>query len=683
MRDIEPYFPRSRRSDAIEPSKVAAALFDSADRMVVLSGLKLWVLAALAVALLAGMAGAASGQVVRCVGDCNGDGEVAIDEVVRGIFIALDRLPADMCRGMDRDHDGMVTVDELVAAVVEAPDGCVPPTPLPTATPVVAEWRFTDVTAAAGIDYEHGYAEPSHFSESRLTAGGVAAGDYDRDGWIDLYAVRGDAGTNLLLRNRGDGMFDDVAAAAGVALAGQRGTGAVFADIDGDGWLDLLVLAIDGSPPRLFRNRAGTFEDISQRSGLTLLQDSYSAAFADYDRDGDLDLFVTHWGTPVRPGESSRSLWRNDGDGSFTDVSLASGVTVAVARPVASDLSFDFTFTPNFADIDHDGWPDLLVAADFGASRVLINARDGTFIDRTDAVISDENGMGGTVGDFDGDGNLDWFVSSIFDPNGVSEGFWGTTGNRLYRNRGDGTFDDATDSAGVRDGGWGWGTTFADLDNDGWLDLFMVNGWRVPDGPLAGEFESDPARLFVNSRDGTFLEQAAALGADDRGQGRGVVAFDYDNDGDLDLFIANNEGRARLLRNDGGNQAGNFLDIELRATTPNPYAIGTRIYVTATGRTQMREIRAGSNFQSQDPTRQHFGLGPATAADEVRIVWPDGTIATSANVPANQVLWISPELPQRRGSIPRSNASLQRRSVPSGDTCPIRGSPMRGRCGIR
>ncbi len=616
-------------------------------------GVRKWpVVAMYLVAVLAGNATAVSTPLRPCVGDCNGDGVISIDELVRGVAIALGRQPRDHCPASDRDQNGTVSVDELVAAVASALAGCapvatatIPPTQTPTPTRTTAEWKFTDVTEAAGINYEHRYANQFDLGENALTAGGVAAGDFDRDGWIDLYVVQGDGGTSLLLRNRGDGSFEDVAAAAGVAVGGRRGTGAIFADVDGDGWLDLLVLGIDGSPPLLFHNRAGTFEDASAASGLAFLQDSYSAAFADYDRDGDLDLFVSHWGNRLSPGESTQNLWRNDGNGVFTDVSLASGISAAVARTVGPNLQLDFTFTPNFADIDNDGWPDLLVAADFGASRVLRNNRDGTFIDQTDAVISDENGMGGAVGDFDGDGNLDWFVSSIFDPNGVAEGFWGTTGNRLYRNSGDGTFADVTESAGVRDGGWGWGSTFADFDNDGWLDLFVVNGWRVPGSDLAAEFAADPARLFVNRGDGAFLERAVARGADDRGQGRGVVAFDYDNDGDLDLFIANNEGRPVLLRNDAGDGAGNFLSVELRGLPPNTYAVGARIYVTVSGRSQLRELRAGSNFQSQDPMRQHFGLGEATQADEVRVVWPDGSTWVSEHVLAGQILLISASPP--------------------------------------
>ena len=192
-----------------------------------------------------------------------------------------------------------------------------------------------------------------------------------------------------------------------------------------------------------------------------------AAAAADYDRDGDLDLFTARWGTLDGGAEANGAphpashLWRNNGDLTFTAIDQMAGLAGLQTFP-------DNTFTPNFADINGDGWPDLLVVADFGESRVFLNQRDGTFRDATTDVISERNGMGAAVGDYDNDGDLDWFVSGISDPNGIPEGNWGANGNRLYRNRGDGSFDDATDEAGVREGYWGWGSCFADFDNDGY-----------------------------------------------------------------------------------------------------------------------------------------------------------------------------------------------------------------------
>src|SRR5262245_56175315 len=500
-----------------------------------------------------------------------------------------------------------------------------------------AGWHFTDVTAAAGLTYEHGYlnASLSTFRQPWNVAGGVAAGDYDGDGRVDLYVVRGDIGANLLFRNRGDGTFEERGATAGVALTGVRSCGPLFADLDGDGWLDLFVGGVDGTPPSLFHNNGdGTFMDVTAASGLLAAGplDVFGASAGDYDRDGDLDLFLTHWAsTNFVPGASSFQLWHNDGHGHFTDVTVPAGV-----RATAVGDHF-YAFAGNFSDIDDDGWPDLLVTGDFGTSRVYLNLRNGTFVDATDrTVISDQNGMGAAIGDYDGDGDLDWFVSSIWDADGHAERNWGTTGNRLYRNRGDGTFDDATDAAGVREGDWGWGATFQDLNNDGQLDLFHVNGFGFPGDAETAQFLADPARLFVANGDGTFTERAMELGVADTLEGRGVVAFDYDGDGDLDLFIHNNGGPGRLYRNDGGN-ALHWLDVELRGRAPNVQAIGAHVRATVGDRTQLRELRAGTNYVSQDPMLAHFGLGAARRAT-VEVVWPDGARSVRDAVAADQRL---------------------------------------------
>ncbi len=483
-------------------------------------------------------------------------------------------------------------------------------------------WRFAEVADPAGVFYVHGLSVPPYREAPRI-AGGVAAGDYDGDGLVDLYAVRGDIGPNLLFHNDGNGRFTEVGHAAGVDLENTIGSGPTFADVNGDGRLDLLVGGVAGTQVRLFLNRGdGAFVDATADSGLTSAPDAYSAAFADYDRDGDLDLYLTHW---IAEGGRGGYLWRNDGAGHFADVSASAGLII----PGCLD------FTPNFADIDADGWPDLLLAADFGTSRVLRNAGDGTFVDITTSAISDENGMGATVGDYDNDGDLDWFVSSIHDADGTAEGNWGITGNRLYSNRGDGTFDDVTGSAGVREGFWGWGSCFADFDNDGHLDLFQVNGFSAAE---AAQFHEDPARLFLANGDGAFTEQALARGIADTGGGRGVVCFDYDRDGDVDVFIANNQGPSRLYRNDGGN-SGHYLGIVLKGAPPNTQAIGARILVRAGGTTQLRELRAGSNFASQDPAEAHFGLGRHRTA-AVTVLWPDGSKTTLKRRRADQVLEI-------------------------------------------
>ena len=309
--------------------------------------------------------------------------------------------------------------------------------------------RFANVTSQAGLNYKHGFVLEGQIEEPQLISGGVAAGDYDNDGWVDLYVVRGTIGPNLLFRNLGNGSFVEVGQSAGLDISGTFGSGPTFADFSGDGFLDLFIGGIFPTQPALFLNNGdGTFSDITAGATETGVASTttFSAAFGDYDLDNDLDLLMTHWGSDV-VNDSSEHLWRNNGDTTFSDVSVASGI----AATYQGDT--DFTFSPNFADINNDGHPDILIAGDFGTSRVFVNQKDGTFLNTTDTnVITDENGMGAAVGDYDNDGDLDWFVSSIYDPNMMAEANWGISGNRLYRNNGDGTFQDVTLAAGVEHG---------------------------------------------------------------------------------------------------------------------------------------------------------------------------------------------------------------------------------------
>jgi len=494
---------------------------------------------------------------------------------------------------------------------------------------------FVEVAVAAGIDHVHADVAGVN-SEALVIAGGVAAGDYDGDGDVDLYVIGGSAGTNRLYRNRGDGTFEEVGAQAGVAITGVYGSGPSFCDFDGDGDLDLFVGAVNRDAPVLFRNEGdGTFTDVTADAGLLITRDNtFSSAWGDYDGDGDLDLFLSHWREffPGRELEGAMEyLWRNNGDGTFTDVSQEAGLTAIYAGME------DFTFTPNFADYDNDGDLDVLMAGDFNTSRVLRNNGDGTFEDATTGVFTDENGMGAAVADYDQDGDLDWFVTSIHEPDPSRPTAWGQTGNRMYRNRGDGTFEDATDEAGVRLGFWGWGASFADLDNDGDLDLVHANGW--PSFGIDHAFHDDPARVFLNDGSGRFTEVAADAGVVDRQQGRGLVCFDADGDGDLDLFLANNRGRAKLFRNDG--PAGHWLRVVLQGRAPNTRGIGARVFLTAGGATRFREIRAGSNFVSNDPARAHFGLGGRTTVDRVRVAWPSGAETVIDDPAVDRVLVVA------------------------------------------
>jgi len=509
----------------------------------------------------------------------------------------------------------MVRLRRLLLAVVLV---------LSTAVPAAAQWTFTDVTAAAQITHTHGYAAGPAGDEWTF-CGGVAAGDYDGDGWTDLFVIAGDAGANLLYRNRGDGTFEDVAAAAGVDDV-MLGCGAVFADYDGDGKLDLLVTGFNDAPSKLYRNLGnGTFADAS--AGLPLTRkNNISATFGDYDRDGDLDLLVTHWtATKITHRPVDEHLWRNEGDGTFTDVGLAAGIT---AHPTNPDT--DKTFTPNFVDIDDDGWLDILLVADFADTQVFTNDGDGTFTSATDpAVITDQNGMGSTLCDYDFDGDIDWYVTSIYNP------ATGGTGNRLYRNKnGVGTlFEDVTTSTGTREGFWGWGASCQDFDLDGDEDIFHVNGFDNAD------FQNDPARLFVSDGAGTFTEDSTTRNLDDTGRGLGVVSFDYDRDGDLDIFITNNQAAPKLYRNDGLTR--NWLAVKLDGRPPNTQAIGSRVVATIGGTRMTRVIRAGSNYISQDPAEAHFGLASAPAVDTLEVRWFSGGSTTLSNVAANQIVTIT------------------------------------------
>ena len=521
-----------------------------------------------------------------------------------------------------------------------------PPEPPPAAT------LFINATAESGIQYEHGYLNPPEFVDPEEFGGGVAAGDYDGDGLVDLFIVRGDIGPNLLYRNLGDNVFEDVAMEADVAFTksaseNYRHSGPAFADMDGDGDLDLFVGGLEFDPSFVFTNEGdGTFTDVTAGSGIDTLgaRHTVSAGFGDYDLDGDLDMFLTHWGTEDGPGVRlhTEHLWRNDtrdGEIRFFDASLEAGIASEIfsAEPVASSYGegFDYTFTPTFARMNEDRYPDLLISADFLTSMFFINNGDGTFTNATDrSVMRDRNGMGSAVGDYDGDGDLDWFVTSIWSvPDALGQQHF-ELGNRLYRNAG-GEFSDVTELAGVRDGGWGWGACFADFDNDGDLDLYHTNGWWVPFEP--NNFHMDESRFFESDGHGAFVEMSDTAGLADTERGYGIVCADFDNDGDMDIFQAhrNETNAGTLWRNDTG---GRYLKVELNGLPPNTEAAGARIRVTTGERTQLREIMIGSNFTSQNPAAQIFGLDGAEQVDVVEVEWPDGETTTMRNVAGDQTL---------------------------------------------
>ena len=531
-------------------------------------------------------------------------------------------------------------------------DGGAPTVPPAATAPPAAgvTSRFTEVTASSGISFAVAFSHrPDDVFDVPHFSGGVASGDYDGDGDIDLFVVRGNVGPNLLYRNMGDNTFEDVAAAAGLAntrsaFQNHRHSGPAFADMDGDGDLDLFIGGVQGDPSFVFRNNGdGTFADVTAGSGIDRLrsQQNVSSAFGDYDLDGDVDLLLAHWGTPrsnSQPGDTEH-LWRNDSTADairFVSVSMEAGLSPSIQNledPRAAQSEIDATYAPSFAHLNDDRWPDIFMVADHNRSQVFINNGDGTFTNVTDVeVIADTNGMGSALGDFDNDGDLDWFVTSIFrtilrtSPNG----------NRLYRNDG-GTFVDVTASAQVSDGGWGWAACFFDFENDGDLDLYHTNGWEFE---THENFDMDASRAFVSNGDGTFTDRARSLGLADEGQGRGVVCADFDSDGDTDIFLwsKDEENGGRLFRNDStGN---NFVAVKLNGLPPNTQAAGARIRASVGATTQMREIILGSNFISQNPADRIFGLGQAPQVDSLVVEWPDGAVTEFGIVQGNRRLVI-------------------------------------------
>jgi hypothetical protein len=481
---------------------------------------------------------------------------------------------------------------------------------------------FAEVSQQVGVSTTHGM-QFGPFGESDMMSGGVAGGDIDGDDWTDLLVLRGDLGAARLFRNQGNGHFADEALLRGLTIDSGFANGALLADVDGDGDLDALVGGLyipdanHVSPPRLWRNDGqGFFVEDTEAFSAWDDADSWSMALADVDGDADLDLAVGRWNRS--PGERNH-VWLQTTEGF-----VAADVDLGLAGAFQSDNAV--SFTPNFADIDDDGDQDLLFTGDFGHSRIFRND-DGLFHHQTSAAINDENGMGAAVADYDNDGDLDWFVSAIFD-NGAPLGNWGTTGNRLYRNLGEGQFEDVTDLAGVRDAGWGWGSCFADFNADGWQDLLVVNGML---GGQAVAFNDDPVRLFFNQGDGRFVEAAAAAGILDTGQGRGVVCFDYDRDGDTDAFIQNGYGQSRMYRNDSPLSA--WVRVQVGGRQPNTQAIGGRVLLFGSGPTLRRDIVAGNHFLSASPSDIQFAIPEGERYQRIEIRWPSGVTSVSGYRP--------------------------------------------------
>lgn len=476
---------------------------------------------------------------------------------------------------------------------------------------------------------------------------GLALLDYNGDDNLDVFFVNGstlegfppgEEPTNHLYRNDGAGQFVDVTEEAGLLKSGW-GQGVCAGDYDNDGNIDLYVTYWGQN--LLYRNQGdGTFADVTAKAGLIDNRKRWGAgcAFVDYDLDGNLDLFVANYvnfnldtapeplscrwrGIPVMCGPrglkgETNQLFRNRGDGTFEEVSESSGV---------STISSRYSMSVTTLDIQPDGWPDIYVAVDSLPSILFVNNQDGTFTDlglASGTALSQDGreqaGMGSAAGDYNADGLLDL----------VKTNFSHDTPN-LYRNDGDEVFTEVTLNAGlgVNTRFLGWGVAFLDFDNDSWPDIFMVNGHVYPgvDRHLSDTTYRQSRILYRNLGNGRFedISQIAGPAVMDPHPGRGLAFGDYDNDGDVDLFISNIDEQPSLLRNQFSGEH-QFISLHLIGTRSNRSAIGARVSVYTGDRVQVQEVRSGSSFMSHSDLRLHFGLSSKEVADRIEIEWPGG-----------------------------------------------------------
>ncbi|MFQ5496219.1 MAG: CRTAC1 family protein, partial [Phycisphaerae bacterium] len=495
---------------------------------------------------------------------------------------------------------------------------------------VAGELGFAEITTEAGVAVVH---SSSGYANSIYTGGG-AVGDFNRDGFQDLFVISGGDGHALdrLFINNGDGTFTDQATAWELT-ASHKGKGAAVGDFNGDGWLDIYETSAgpsSGAAPghhKLYRNNGdGTFTNVAASAGVRFthptVQDGWGAAFGDYDRDGDLDLFVA--GTTSNNAGSR--IFRNNGDETFTDMTEEIGFFAGTPFGM-------FSFTPRFVDMDGDWYPEMLLVSDFGTSRYFRNNTDGTFTDITGPsnTSQEENGMGQTLGDFNGDGLIDWYVTSI--DNGS---FW--TGNKLYLNQGNHQYQEVAESLGIEDGGYGWGALGVDFNHDGLLDVAETNGGLGP------QYTNEQSYLWLQTTSGAWDEVAVETGFRHFGYGRGMVRFDLENDGDQDVLIFANNEPITLYRNDLDGLDTHWLRVFLvtagePALPPNGY--GARVTVTVGKRTQLRTINSGANFLSHSEISAHFGLGLATVVDALRVDWPNGETTMLHDVAADRTLTVA------------------------------------------
>jgi len=522
--------------------------------------------------------------------------------------------------------------------------------------------RFTDIAKEAGLVLPVVYGEADHKDYILETVGcGCAFFDYDNDGWMDIFLLSGSSmagapsgASNRLYRNNRDGTFSDVTEKSGLRFTGW-GSGVCVGDYNNDGWEDLFCTFYGQN--KLYRNNGdGTFTDVTKQAGLENSKTRWGAGctFVDYNRDGHLDLFASNYvqfdathipkpgqdvycnwkGVPVNCGPRGlppgyHSLYRNNGNGTFTDVSVQAGI---------DGLRSSYGMTVVAADFDEDGWPDIFVACDSTPSLLLMNQRNGTF--REEGVIrgvalSDDGmeqaGMGVGVGDYDLDGHLDLFKTHFADDTGG-----------LFHNNGKAEFENTTMAAhvGTENRYICWGAGIVDLDNDGFPDLFMTAGSVYPEveKTLLQYPNKNPRVVFRNLGNGSFEEliEEAGPGVAAAHSSRGCAFGDFDNDGDLDILIVNLSEAPSLLRNDvSGNN--HWLKVKLVGTKSNRSAIGARVLARYGRKIQAQEVLSQSSFYSASDRRLHFGLGGETSAD-LEIRWPSGMRESLKGVTSNQMV---------------------------------------------
>ena len=535
--------------------------------------------------------------------------------------------------------------------------------------------QFVDVARNAGITFSHANAMSSEKYLIETMGSGCGWIDYDQNGLFDLYLVNSAATQRFkprqalrsaLYRNNGDGTFTDVTEKAGVGAEGLFGMGVAVGDYDNDGYPDLFVLGY-GRCILYHNNGDGTFTDVTARAGVANLgMWASSAAWFDYDNDGRLDLVVANYldWTPEtnqycgNQGPGMRSychpdnyhgqaptLYRNNGDGTFTDVSKTSGLAAKPANGLGI-VTFDY---------DDDGWQDIFISNDAQPNSLFRNNRDGTFrevgYEAGVAVSEDgnsESGMGVDAADMSGSGHLDLLVGHL-----------DLQLARFYRNQGDGSFLDATSSSKLSYETFHFsefGLRFLDYDNDGKRDIFMANGHVLDNIDLyhKGILYAEPKLMFRNTGNAAFVNVSDLLGPDFQARhvSRGVAVGDFDNDGDLDILVSNNGEAVQLLRNDGGN-ANHWLQILLIGTRSNRDGVGARLKVVAGDLTLYDQRKGGMSYQSAQDPRLHFGLGGRTRVDLIEVRWPSGALTRLTGMVCDQILAIQEGAGIVKYSFPR------------------------------